>query len=303
MTPLRVTLALVLVMVTVLLVAGCTNPETLPSCSAQLNSTPWIIIDNISDHYVWDDFTLTGTTNLNTSDELDISVYERENTCPFGVNCKFYSNAGKVRIYPAKCGINTWTYSTNLSGAQIRYCNPGPDCRDYYVSVHASSDRHVRNDSAGFHLLTGPQPGDDPTTYTITRGEPFSFNVAFRAPEIRVWLFGENSINMTTITVNSGNFFTIHIDGSRTAALKNGTYTMLLQYPGRNGKFGISLKNETSRIINERGDVIVDSVWVENGIITGDVAKKNFMEALGKSENGDMYLEVMLDIRNPEPIP
>jgi hypothetical protein len=301
MTPLRMTIALLLLAGAVVLAAGCIDPQASSSCPVRLNSTPWIAIDNVSDHYVWDDFTITGTTNLDAGDSLEIHVFEREHTCPYGVNCIFYSNTGKVRISEGNCGVNTWRYPINLSGALIRYCKSGPDCRDYHIMIKASDPR-IRNYST-FYLLTGPQPRDDPASYSITRGEPFTLNVAYRAQAIRVWLFGKDTVNMMTVPVNSGNFFTIHLAGSRTAALMDGTYVMLLQYPGINGEFGISMKNGTSRLVDEHGRVITDITWVENGIITGYAAEKNFEQAMRESASQAPYLVATLDVSNKAPPP
>jgi hypothetical protein len=142
MNPFRVTIALVLVMVAVLLVAGCTgghtmNPPvstisatTLPVtpgmtaapvtpvptiCSPQTNGSYWIRIDPVGDVRKGDAFRINGTTNLPAGKTLDLMVYDAE----FHPHCKCCFDdllTAEVRVLKGdECG-NIFSYyieSTN----------------------------------------------------------------------------------------------------------------------------------------------------------------------------------------------
>jgi hypothetical protein len=149
MTPSRVTLALLLVVVCVLLAAGCAGEE---SCLPHSNTIPWIQINPIGNHSVSDKFIISGTTNLDVGTELSVSVYEPVHSCPYGAHCVFLEQNANVSVIAGKCGVNIWSYTPNLSGYST-ICEG--DCPGAYVSVR-TLDRITKNETS-FHVTAKPQ--------------------------------------------------------------------------------------------------------------------------------------------------
>jgi hypothetical protein len=139
MIPLRTTLALLL-LAAVLLAAGCTAGQvgsvwnnignsrimittvppsspipTITACPSQENSSLWIQINPVSDHYVGDIFEVNGTTTCNVKEKILIQIYQSSILLPRGQD-HYTSLNGFIIIKNGTCGLNTWAFSSNLSG-------------------------------------------------------------------------------------------------------------------------------------------------------------------------------------------
>jgi hypothetical protein len=116
MTPSRVPPALVLLLVAVLLVAGCaqvgdgkrvTNGTpsvtmTMPATSPRDQpSVYWIRIDPVGNKTVGDVFTITSTTNLSAGEEILVQVYS-STFHPGGRAGKFSGSTGYTNVTTGK---------------------------------------------------------------------------------------------------------------------------------------------------------------------------------------------------------
>jgi hypothetical protein len=147
--PVRTMPALIFIMICVLTVTGCISqpgtgnrtdnisvnvttftPFITPvqiQCLPQKNTTPWIIINPVSDHYVGDLFEINGTTNLGVNNAIKIEIYQSH----FYTEAKYlphiYTNLWEnVTVHGGYCGTNKWLFSTNTSSLL-------PD--EYFVDV------------------------------------------------------------------------------------------------------------------------------------------------------------------------
>jgi hypothetical protein len=190
MTSSRVLLALVLVMVAVLLAAGCAawqehsvdnltaNPVTIQKTVATSlspvmttdpvtsepsgkqekivkNTTQWIQIDTVGARNTNDIFTITGTTNLPVGEELIYSVELIEATPP-GKQW----NGGSLppplpttHIVEGSGGINTWSFDVNLGNR-----DPGT----YSVWINKANMVFPEDNGSGaettFEVTSSPSP-------------------------------------------------------------------------------------------------------------------------------------------------
>ena len=92
----------------------------LTATSSQNSSVPlWVGIDPICDHKIGDKFTITGTTNLNESEEILVSVIpewwmdvRKRNQC--GID-RLPHALGTIRIVLGENGINKWIFSVDTT--------------------------------------------------------------------------------------------------------------------------------------------------------------------------------------------
>jgi hypothetical protein len=140
MTPLRTTLALMLMIVAMLLAIGCvgenkapndmvgqiSDPHTeIPTITSTVTVTPtpcrslnttgnWICISPIGDHAIGEKFWVNGTTNLPVREILIIEVYSATYKSSLGQNYKETASEKYARIPVMKGidGYNIWESGT-----------------------------------------------------------------------------------------------------------------------------------------------------------------------------------------------
>ena len=139
MTSLRITRALMLVMVAVLLAVGCATgqvgdgkasgngisavPVISPTHTAVQNQTIqankniyWIKIDPISDKQVGEIFTINATTNISAGEEISVEVLKSTfSTGPKVQTGEFNGVVGTVRVIQGEAGINRISFVVNSS--------------------------------------------------------------------------------------------------------------------------------------------------------------------------------------------
>jgi hypothetical protein len=147
MIPFRITSALGLLVVCMLLVAGCTVSKTedgrvaieygidhrivsppilsttpIPTTS-QIQSAPvqpsifWIKIDPISDKQVGEIFTINSTTNLSVGDEILVQVYVSHfHLVPKNSVYEFSGATDTMKVIPGRNGTNIISYTLNSTG-------------------------------------------------------------------------------------------------------------------------------------------------------------------------------------------
>jgi hypothetical protein len=272
MTSARVMLALVLVMIAVLLAVVYFEQQECPPPPA--NVTPWITIDPVNDHFVGDAFIVSGKTNLAPGTNLQINVGEKTHSCPLGACCHFFWIVENISVSAGRCGVNVWYYPVNLTGADPQTCRGG-GCSGYFAYVNDL--QHLVSNKTGFNVEAKPQPplhwirGQSvlinrtiPIVETCNVPPPVKEEVGI----VRVWLFGNDTVNITSVSVNPDRSYSITYDPAITESLSEGSYTLLFQY-ARNDSFEIAPMKGTNFILNKKGDVFLDTMWVENGRISG----------------------------------
>jgi hypothetical protein len=135
MTSHRVTLALVLVMVVVMLAAGCAGQQASGNltanstvndnssvlvtqtvqtrCPPQENTTHWIRINPIRHYYIGDVFEINGTTNIGINDSLSYWISKMPTLDRNG----HYGDAirGIVRTQNLDCNTTRWSFLINTT--------------------------------------------------------------------------------------------------------------------------------------------------------------------------------------------
>jgi hypothetical protein len=133
-------------------------------CPQESNST-FIRINPIPDHYLGDNITIEGTTNLAPGEMIQSQIYEPVfHTCP-----KFRSGACDDSVYgccggisqavtvrAGECGINTWSLDVNTSQHQFS--------SDSFI-ISAYKKNFSVEDTRLFNVLKIPEP--DPFHYII----------------------------------------------------------------------------------------------------------------------------------------
>lgn len=169
--PVCITVALCIVIGSVLLVAGCierqpafgnstanetvtSTPSTLITQTVQTqcisvsgNSTPWIIINPISDHYVGDVFEINGTTDLEVNNLITVNVYQSHFIrTPRNISYDYTGLWKNITIQGDHCGINTWSFTANISDfnpeeyfAEVTSINPSATNRSVFKVLNAST--------------------------------------------------------------------------------------------------------------------------------------------------------------------
>lgn len=150
MNQLRSTLALLLLVVYVLLAAGCVGNRTAEitmathsstptiitpiqtQCLPQENTTPWIHINPVSDHYVGDMFEINGTTNLGINDPLSFWITRRP--IRTRIPSQVYEIRGIVRTQSRDCDTNVWSFSINTSELGVGYYDVGVGTENFTIS-------------------------------------------------------------------------------------------------------------------------------------------------------------------------
>jgi len=99
-----------------LLFSMAPSPDTTPSqreCPSPANTTPWIHLEPVADHSVGDNFSLTGTTNLESGTILSVFVHQS----PASANKKkaYTDVRGTAVVRSGACNVNTWSFSDDLT--------------------------------------------------------------------------------------------------------------------------------------------------------------------------------------------
>jgi hypothetical protein len=292
-------------------------------CPVQQNTTPRITISPVSDPYTGEIFELKGTTTLPPRTNLLFFISEPyARTCPFG-GCVYTSISGNMTVMSGDCGINTWSYSLNLSGVNPTCDIPNCQPSHYLISV-MTKDRAVINYTL-FKIHGGQRPMNNYLTYTLNRGEAFSYHGFAPDPslhtiasnsttetvfitnttisEVQVWIFGNKYANMTVYPVNPDKSFNVTLTSKQTAELASGSYRMLFQYPKMGNQFDIRVKNGTYTVINPEGKEFLNYYDIPDSKITGFKVMDMLEQELKKPNSHDRYSIISIAVGDsPNPV-
>jgi len=140
MTPFRVTLALMLVMVAVLLAAGSAGVSGIIQATSEKNSTQsgtgtyWIKIDPIGDKHRGDQFILTSTTNLPVGDDVRIQIYSGPNHGPKNRSYRFYGIIGTAKVTKGSEDLNKTVFDVDSSKLKVDEYLVQEDAMQNYAS-------------------------------------------------------------------------------------------------------------------------------------------------------------------------
>lgn len=88
---------------------------TPPTCPSPVNPSPWIHLEPVADHSVGENFSLKGTTNLNSGEKLSIFVYQSPPSPNKKLPSEYTDVRGVALVSAGECGINVWSFSENLT--------------------------------------------------------------------------------------------------------------------------------------------------------------------------------------------
>jgi hypothetical protein len=288
---------------------GGVRPENICPCPA-----PWILIIPVDDHVAGDELVLAGTTNLVPGTVLSVFVHEPERECPPGwSSCDPpFSRQGTITVGAGTCEVNTWSFTTNLTGYKTKcvgYC-PGIFAEVMTPVLSEKNETRFAKNYTRFNVTVLP---DLPAR--VVKGQNISFwkTVPVCNPSsylsdplcrhpitvVRVWLFGKDMVNIVSVPVNADGSYVVTLDPATTASPDPGKYTLIFQYPLDSG-FEIGPGTDPGRICNKNGDVIFDTRWVENGIISGDTALSYLTYELGRNGVTDRWSSVTVNVTRPE---
>ena len=174
MTPLCKMLTFFLVLLAVLLAAGCVgqaeNGKSAGNVTSPVPTTPsiattteigrpqisqegyWIQIDPISDKFVGESFTITSTTNLSAGEEILVQVYSGTHfNGPKIQTWEFYGATGSVKVIQGNRGINTISFVVNSSTLY----NSSPLQPDEYIVTEDAIIQPVTG-TALFNVIPAP---------------------------------------------------------------------------------------------------------------------------------------------------
>jgi len=142
---------------------------------------------------------------------------------------------------------------------------------------------------------------EEKVPYSVISGEPFSVRSQIPNPDtskIRIWLFGSKTAMMFGPHTDPHDKGNLTISGEVTARLKNGTYQIIFQYPDNAGQFDVAMKNPgyPDWILNEKGDLILDTEVVRKGGMPGVDAANLLEKAIGSAGNDRKYERITLNV-------
>lgn len=92
------------------------NRDATPTtCPTSGNITPWIRLDPVVDHIVGENFSITGTTNLNIGERLSVSISAWQPRANKKSSYDFFKVNGDAIVATGNCSMNTWSFSDNLT--------------------------------------------------------------------------------------------------------------------------------------------------------------------------------------------
>ena len=119
-------------------------------------SPPNVFINPISDHYVGDTFTISGSTNLAAGDELTVDVTSASfNPTNKAQSGEFSGKSGVVKVVQGDDNYNHWSFDVDTASFKP----------DQYIVKVSGIIQHVTS-STYFNILNGPRP--TPVTTVVT---------------------------------------------------------------------------------------------------------------------------------------
>jgi hypothetical protein len=235
MTPLRTTLALVLVLVAVLLAAGCVgNPGIISKTPEKIslqtgNGTFWIKIDHISSRNMGDRFSITGDTNLPTGEEVvceissPVAGYTLKNASAAVTTIQVTGRDGDLNhtflyIDSAELVPDDYIHGSRNDTIRLSFVERAvrEDARDelpivlekkpYDISLNPVADKHV-GDTVTVTGTTSLPAGDEMEVVVssmINGSSMIRGNVTIRD--------GSNGMNTTSFTVDTSGFPQVEYD-------------------------------------------------------------------------------------------
>lgn len=90
--------------------------EVTPTeCPLPGNTSQWIHLDLVTDHFVGEKFILTGTTNLKRGERLSVFVYQSPPRHNKKLPSEFTDVRGSAIVQQGDCNTSTWSFSDNLT--------------------------------------------------------------------------------------------------------------------------------------------------------------------------------------------
>lgn len=139
---------------------------------------------------------------------------------------------------------------------------------------------------------------------TIIKGDPLIISGNESGiPELRVWIFGPQYANFTPLLVHPDGRFEYLLTSDEIAGMKSGNFTVILQSPGDNRKYDISVNERTGEVINRSSKVTdpdrVIFTFAQAKNMLDDDAPNALVTALNNSAVDDHYSIYRFSIEDP----
>ena len=130
-----------------------TSPTTNPAgiitatptvCPPTENSTPWIHLDPVADHVAGENFSISGTTNLEAGGILSVSIFPYQPSPNKRRYYDFTEIHGNAIVRNGNSSTNTWSFSEGLTTLMPGY---------YVINVSAENETIVTSVWGDFNIL------------------------------------------------------------------------------------------------------------------------------------------------------
>jgi hypothetical protein len=117
---------------------------------------------------------------------------------------------------------------------------------------------------------------------------------------VQIWIFGENSCQLKTASVNSNASFSIEITQSETKKMDIGQYFVIIQHPMMNNEFDIYLDVDKQNVLSnypKKGTKLFSITGPKSK--TGAEAAMVLIDEISKSNVDDIYTKLQFLVEKP----
>jgi len=131
---------------------------------------------------------------------------------------------------------------------------------------------------------------------SVTAGTPITISGTSTgsAPEVQIWVFAGNYVNVSTVPVNTDGTYSKTYN---TAGIPAGTYYVFVQNPGDDDKIQVTTSGVYGAVVNTNTGAVIFN-FTGTGSVTGDAAAVALQGALSAPGVDDIYTKAQFAI-NP----
>jgi hypothetical protein len=144
------------------------------------------------------------------------------------------------------------------------------------------------------------------TSFTILPGDPFTYRGSVpsgKISEMRIWMFGKNSITVNTIPAQQYKPFIFKLTSDQTSRMINGTYRVLFESPLSEGSFDMKIGYvgiQNNPVLYDRtGNRIFSFLDITDNHLNGLDAADTVEQAI-RNNGTENVSRITLVVKNPE---